>query len=138
MNDRELWQACVESGFTESQWWPLWNPHHWGPLSFTTDCAAGWYWNLPTRENEHCQPENARARILAGLVEWGTAEGRFIATIMDDCAVVYESRVMSLADLQQRVQSPDPHGDEIKHFTAQAENQTAALLACFKSWREAQ
>jgi len=70
MTDAELWQACVESGFVASEWWPLDNG-----IGLAFDGQWHWYPQIL------CTEADAEARILAALVEWATTEGRGIESL---------------------------------------------------------
>ena len=121
MDDKQLYELCVASGFTESQWWP----HHTDP--------SGARWTL-THEHEewisksgvvYCSEDdlNARARVLAGLVEWATDGGRGIDSLF-------------------RYSTPTEHmkckAEVHSHNRGEGTCPTTALLACFKSWKESQ
>lgn len=121
---RALWNACVDSGFTESRWWPqsgLGTPLAW----VDRDGIGSWFWTQSHEQRAATEVGWAAGpnAILAGLVEWATDGGRGIDSLF-------------------RYSTPTEHtkckAEVHSHNRGDGTCPTTALLACFKSWRAAQ
>jgi hypothetical protein len=117
MTDAELWQACVESGFVASEWWPK-KPDD--KYDLTLHKEHGWIWVCSPFSSGSCEPENARARILAALVEWAGKTLQHWAHIGHTKGVDVHAAWM---------------GGESKRLGS-GEDLTLALLACYRQHKE--
>ncbi len=123
MDDKALWELCVSSGFSASEWWPKQPDDKYG---LALHPEHGWLWMCAPFSGGTCKPENARARILAGLLEWATTGGRYIS---------YADSEMP-GDDNVRVSVDEEEG--MDEYAGDSSSIELALLECYRQWNTQQ